>query len=168
MYVDNYYTSPSLFLELVKKNIGCCGTIRTSRAGYPKTKANSLPKKAERGDMRWLRKGKLLFVRWKDTHEVNMCSTVHKAFSGQTVKKRVKEAGSWNVKDVPVPTAVLEYNRFMGGVDLSHALIKYYSVHHKSIKWYKTFFYHFIDIAVVNSLILHKELCKRRSEKPHT
>lgn len=44
LYVDNYYTSPALFEELSKKNIRCCGTIRTNRVGYPKTEVNNLPK----------------------------------------------------------------------------------------------------------------------------
>ncbi len=31
LYVDNYYTSPILFLKLYKKGINVCGTVRTNR-----------------------------------------------------------------------------------------------------------------------------------------
>lgn len=42
----------------------------------------------------------------------------HEDFTIQTVKRRVTEAGVWNIKAVPVPGALLDWNRFMGGVDL--------------------------------------------------
>ena len=36
LYTDNYYTSPELYLELYKRGVNACGTVRTNRRGYPK------------------------------------------------------------------------------------------------------------------------------------
>ena len=163
LYVDSFYTSPALFRHLDGRGIGCCGTVRKGRVGFPKTEENDLADGAERGDMRWIRDDDgLLFVKWMDTRQVSLCTSIHKAYSEQSVDRHVREAGRWSVKKIPAPDAIVDYNRHMGAVDLSDAFIKYYSVHHKTMKWYKTFFFHFVDIAAVNGWLLHKELCAHR------
>ncbi|XP_029969463.1 piggyBac transposable element-derived protein 4-like [Salarias fasciatus] len=168
LYTDNFYTSPALFTDLLAKKIGSCGTIRQNRIGLPQTLTNDLPKTAERGDIRWVRNGQLLYVKWMDTRQVAMCSTVHQAYSGQTVTRKLKEAGVWTNKVIPVPDSIKDYNCYMGGVDLSDALIKSYSIHNKAIQWYKTFFFHFVDIATVNSYLLHKEVLKLQRDPSQT
>lgn len=94
---------------------------------------NDLPKKAERGDMRWLGRTTFSF-KWKDTKEVTFSSSFHKAFTRHTTCTRVKESGEWHVKNSPVPDPVRDYTKYMSGVDLSVAVIQYYSVHGKTMQ----------------------------------
>ncbi|KAK5916019.1 hypothetical protein CesoFtcFv8_001560 [Champsocephalus esox] len=79
--------------------------------------------------------------------------------------RRTKEGG-YERSRIARPTPIGEYNKYMGGVDMSDQLLGYYSVHHKSMKWYKTLFHHFVDIASTNSYILHKDMCAVRQHTP--
>lgn len=168
LYVDNFYTSPELFKLLAANSTAACGTICQSNVGFPKTTQNDLPKRAERGDMRWLRRDNLLFVKWRDTKEVAVCSNFHKAYSGNYTTRKTKEGRQWISKTIPIPDAVRDYKKYISGVDLSDSLIRYSTVRGKTMRWYKTFFYHFVDIAVVNSYILFKHWVTHRGETPMT
>ncbi|XP_042340545.1 piggyBac transposable element-derived protein 4-like [Plectropomus leopardus] len=166
LFVDDFFTSPILFRDLLKKRIWACGTIRPNKIGFPKTKVNSLDSKSPCGSIRWIRKDSILYVQWRDTRDVTLCSTFHTAHAKNTVPRRVKGAdGQWTSKDVPVPPVVKEYNRFSNGVDLSDTMTGYQKVHHKTQRWYKTFFYHFIDIAIGNAFLLQKDIAKSKGEK---
>lgn len=160
IYCDNFYTSPLLFRYLSKQGFGACGTYRKGIEGVPSTEENALTKKSPRGSMRWIRNEELLFVKWRDTREVSICTNVHTAYSGDTVLQLQKgEDGQCRRIHVPRPTAVADYNRYMAGVYTSTQMLGTHSVHRKTRKWYVTVFQHFLDIAVTNSYIIHKEVC---------
>ena len=166
IYMDNFYTSPALFMALHSLNIGACGTYRENRRGCPVGRENALARKAERGACRWLRDGPLLFVKWMDTREVSMCSTIHRAFAGEMVQRRVKQPdGQWVRKRIPCPAPIVAYNRYMGGVDRSDQLIQYYSAHRRASRWYRTIVLHLFDISTTNAYLLHRTVAQERGER---
>uniref|UniRef100_A0A672IWT9 PiggyBac transposable element-derived protein domain-containing protein n=1 Tax=Salarias fasciatus TaxID=181472 RepID=A0A672IWT9_SALFA len=151
LYVDSFYTSPCLFKDLLKINVGACGTYRDQEG---------------MGTIRWIRDGPIVFVKWMDTREVSVCSTIHPAYTGDKVSRRTKDqAGRWGTKHTPRPNPIIDYNKHMGGVDLSDQLVQYYTAHRKTMRWYRTLFYHFLDIAGTNAFILHQEISEKRGQK---
>ena len=101
-----------------------------------------MPRNAPRGTIRWIRNAELLFVKWKDTREVGMLSTVHKACGNDTVHKKTKNdrTGVLERVEIPIPPAVKAYNTGMGGLELSDQLVRYYQVFQKTKKLHKTIF----------------------------
>ncbi|XP_056092682.1 piggyBac transposable element-derived protein 4-like [Rhinichthys klamathensis goyatoka] len=165
VYMDNFYTSPKLLKDLFAMKFGACGTYRDNRKDCPRDTTNSLSKKSARGSIRWIRDGPLVFVKWMDTREVSVCSTIQSAYTGETVQRRVKTQDTWRTMTFPCPAPVTAYNKHMGGVDLSDQLLQYYTAQHKTMKWYRKIFLHFLDIAATNAFLIHKELCGNMTHK---
>ena len=158
LFCDNFYSSPKLCTDLFQRGVHLTGTIRENRIGFPKNLGNPLPVKAERGTSRWFREGQTVFVKWKDTKVVCVISSFYPA-TGRDFIERGRGTlvdGRYVKQRVNIPPPVKGYNNNMGGVDLSDQLLKCYEIIRKSKKWWKTLFFHFIDVAIVNSFIIHK------------
>ncbi|XP_042612212.1 piggyBac transposable element-derived protein 4-like [Cyprinus carpio] len=156
VYMDDFYTSHKLFTDLFALKFGACGTYRDQRKDFfPKTAANSLSRSSSRGSIRWIRDGPLVCVKWMDTQVVSVCSTIHAAYTGERVQRKIKAQDTWKAKSFPCPAPVIAYNQHMGGVDLSGQLLQYYAAQHKTMKWYRKIFLHFLDIAASNAFILY-------------
>ena len=65
------------------------------------------------------------------------------------------DTGRYKEIEVPRPVAIEKYNCYMGGVDKSDQYSSYHNVLCKTVRHWKTLFYHLVDIAVVNSFILY-------------
>ncbi|KAK0136476.1 Zinc finger MYM-type protein 4 [Merluccius polli] len=167
VYMEDFYTSPKLFRDLLAQRFAACGTYRDNRKDCPCCAGNTLDKRSAKGSLRWIRDGPLVFVKWMDTREVSVsvCSTIHAAFTKDTTKPKVKPT----TRALSCPEPITDYNRYMGGfVDWSDQLIQYYTAQHKTIKWYRKLFLHFLDIAATNAYILHKELTSQRQKETMT
>ncbi|KAJ8338790.1 hypothetical protein SKAU_G00355760 [Synaphobranchus kaupii] len=73
------------------------------------------------------------------------------------VARLVKRDAAWEKQVFHQPKVIRDYNKHMGGVDRSDQMIKMYEVLHKTQKWWKTLFFHFIDFAAVNSVLLFQQ-----------
>ena len=59
-------------------------------------------------------------------------------------------------REVLKPSAVLEYNKNMGGVDKADMLLSSVGSVRKTVKWYKKLFFHILDMAILNSHSLYQ------------
>lgn len=84
--------------------------------------------------------------------------TVPTANKNVIATRTEKRAGVWSLIPVKKLMLIDDYNYGMQGVDRSDQLISSNNVWMKCVRWWKTlFFFHCIDIAVVNSWIIFEE-----------
>ena len=158
IYMDNFYTSVKLLKDLYANETHGTGTMASNRRGFLeqiKTTV-SIYKAKPRGSGVYMRINETVINVWKDTKCVVVGSTEHPGHSENTVERNWKDKGTRQKQNVPIPLPIYNYNKFMGGVDRSDQLLKYYEVVRITKKYWKTIFYHLVDLSAVNAFILHK------------
>lgn len=156
LYFDNFYSSPKLLKDLFGLGIPSCGTAAENRRGFPDCmkKGKEWARRKDRGTMRWVRDAECLALQWKDNRPVTMLTTIHNANEFVHIDRKQKIANRWQNVQVCQPKAIEEYNAYMNGVDRSDQIIGKSTALRKCMRWWKTLFFHMIDIAVVNGFIL--------------
>jgi len=98
--------------------------------------------------------GKLCIVRWLDNKPVSLLSTYLHSEPLFNVSRwsKIKQTRI----DVPCPNIVGEYNRHMGGVDLSGMLLALYKIDRRSKKYYNRIIYYLLGVCIVNAWIIYK------------
>lgn len=65
-------------------------------------------------------------------------------------------------------TYITNYTQFMGGVDLADQYCSTYCFMKKSLKWWRKLFFWELEICIINSYILYKQVKRQRNERPLT
>ena len=172
LYTDNWYTSPALSQFLHENNTGSCGTVRTNRKFMPKfngpktavddpsssdteddemgTHSHQMTRK-KRGKKKDLfvqreKSDKVLAVKWNDRKPVHFLSTIHTGdiVSTNSVHYRTNKA-------IMKPDVVADYIQNMRLVDKSDSQLSSVECLRKSNMWYHKFFFHMIDITMLNA-----------------
>lgn len=153
VYMDNYFTSPALFQELLLHDVYACGTVRTNRRGLPAGMRDAVGVK-EQGDAKTWQKGPLSATVWKDKKNVAFLYTSCSPTATTVVSRRQKDGSR---RDVPCPLACADYTKNMGGVDRADQYRSQYSTTRKATKWWRYMFWFLFDVCIVNAYILMKE-----------
>lgn len=155
LFMDNWYSSPALFTALFRRRTHACGTVRTNRMNMPRDLKPQISMK--KGESIWKRSKELLCMLWKDKRDVTMLSTMHTDAFDNTGKTD-RDTG----EEIRKPQVVLDYNRYMGGVDLSDFLTGTYADMRKSLKWYKKLVFHLNDVCVTNAYIVYCHVSRKK------
>ena len=139
LYIDNFYTSPTLVSDLYDLGVHVTGTLDCTRTGVPAEipalKKQMAKKFVSRGEGSYVRDGVCVYAVWKDTKCVSVMSNEHPGHSESKVTRNVKDKDGVNQKkEVPIPAISYCYNCFMNGVDRSDQLIKNYNILRKILE----------------------------------
>lgn len=146
IFMDRFFTSVELMKSLP---FACVGTVMSNRKNLP-----SLTKKMVRGESegKCLQNGIVCF-KWKDSKEFMLLSNCHDG----TISTADRKTKDGTVKIYECPAAIVDYNKHMGGVDLTDQFTVQYDINRKSNKWWKRTFQRFSMTAVTNSWVLYKK-----------
>ena len=153
IYADNYFSSLNLAKNLLDNGIGYCGTIRCNRKNLPQMKEET---SMSRGDMDYrIASSGISCCKSMDKKAALIISSIHDPTQKLDVSRKQKDGSK---KLFPCPMQFVDYNKHMGYEDLSDMLKGLYDIDRKSKKWWTRIFLHLLDVSVVNSFLIYKEL----------
>ena len=109
-----------------------------------------------RGQSAFRRNGDVRVQVWKDKRLVRMISTIHDAPIVNMGRKDKKT----NV-EIKKPYAIVQYNKFMKGVDRADQYLSYYSILRKSVKWSKKMVLYLLNCALFNAFCVYRTLTNK-------
>ena len=148
LFTDNFYTSPELAWELLKKRISITGIVKANRKGLP-AKHENLKLRPNETQV-YVKNDTLCIYHLDHQKPLILLSNAYSAF--QEVAHNDK------------PYALQKYNEYIHGVDKANQERSYYRYPHREFKWWKAVFTDILEIIIVNAYILYKN----REEKPLT
>ncbi|KAG5879842.1 hypothetical protein JTB14_021449 [Gonioctena quinquepunctata] len=140
LYMDNYYNSFDLAKNLLNQGTNCRRTPRLDIKNVPidvksakLAKGNTIARYAEG----------IMIEKWRDKRDVSYIST---EFDNNMIEIETRRK-----EKVNKPLPIVQYNKYMSGIDRQDQMLSYYSAERETICWPKKLFMHFIEIILLNT-----------------
>ena len=164
VWADNAFVSVNQLKWCKDNGINFAGTSRTTY-GFPKELVDDKASKAT-GKWTWrMAEPGLLAAFWSDVGLCKLMSNFHMPEEGHVFRRL---SGQADKEKRTAPTAFVEYNDKMGGVDLKDFMRGLFTTQRRSKKWWKTLWYWCMDSSMYNGFCLykwcynqyHKQVCR--------
>ena len=154
--VDNFFCSLELARQLMSMNMTLLGTMRANRHEVPKELRDHRRKELFSSKFVYTNDGvQLVSYKAKQNKMVLILSSQHSIDSVTNAENRK-------------PQSIHDYNKTKGGTDQMDQMIGSYTTKYKSRRWHVPVFCNVLDIACLNSYILHRQLIPQcNAGKPH-
>lgn len=185
LYMDRYYSGLQIVTDLKRLGIGACGTLQINRAQLTESLKKQIESLKDRETLYLKSENGLLLSCWKDSRIVVVISNFHgveqslvtrnlRKKDKQKLEKEIEQkkknnktnSGLTFKEEVNIPISIKDYNNNMAGVDLFDQKASYYGIQLSSRRWYMKIFFHFLEIAVINSYIIYTKICQDKDKKP--
>ena len=154
VFVDNWFTSPSLFLNLAGKETNAVGTVRVNRKNMPQ----QFKSKMGKGETKVVFSHKMMALQWMDRKPVTILSTCHDDVDMTRTRKISRKTNAPVMK----PKVVIDYNNSMNAVDKQDQQLSSFPIMRRYAKGYKKMFFYMIDVAIFNSYALQKKITGKK------
>ena len=164
---DNFFTSIPLAMSLLARGFWCTGTVKKNSRGFPpslaglqsKSKVNMPP----RGhlNVRMHRSRQVAAVCWVDSKPVWLLSTATEPIGTAARAARWIRGNFSSRVEFATSPILLEYQRYMRGVDVLDQMRQEYSVQLQSHKWWHRLLLFVLDTSCQNAYVLYKEDANR-------
>ncbi|KAI4487100.1 hypothetical protein M0802_012014 [Mischocyttarus mexicanus] len=148
--VDNFFTSITLARSLFEKHTFLIGTIRNNRKYIP----SQLKQKLDVGGYKYLRNREILLLAYSEKKSQNknvLLLSTHGTDENKTsiIRRR-------NQRRVEKPAIVQDYNKYMGGIDVSDMMLYTYLDERRTLKFWKKVVFSIFSRMVLNACILYQ------------
>jgi len=170
IYMDNYFSSVPLFLELRKMGVGACGIVKSNLKGFPSEfKEVNKKSKLDYHFKTGVVKEDVGVLIWMDSAPVTMMTTIHSLhaedlkYRWHPGQKSSNAAGANQVfqgtsgMELNIPKVILEYNQHKVGVDVANQYRAYYDTQLTSRRNWYPLFYWVLETALINCRIIYRD-----------
>ena len=146
VYIDRYFTSHELIVELLKNGLTCTGTIMSNRRSVPLEMKSTKGVEVHSTRFLWDSINRIMLASYcpKKNKNVLLMSSMHTKNEVQTSRED------------RLPTVIDDYNHGKGGVDLLDSCIEDFSCKRKTNRYTLVYFFNMIDVALFNAYTILK------------